>query len=118
MITLVHKEEFPNASLYAVVQGRRVKFAECLWRVETYEKQSQVALLGHSAAIRKTKVKKGICATPEFTRDFSDDFLSQVSRFEVIYDEQGENGIFERKMMDIMTLLEINSCNEFIFELE
>ncbi len=116
-IVLLNKETFPKASVYAVAQGRRIKLADCLLQIEKYEKQVPTPILGKQNVIKRTEFKKAVCLNTDYTREVDYDFLSQVSRFEIMYEYQREDGIFETIVLDNVTLLEINSDNDMIFEI-
>lgn len=116
-MVLLNKETFSGASVYAIAQGRRIKLADCLLQIEKYEKQVPMPILGKQNIIKRTEIKKAVCFNSDYTREVYCDFLSQVSRFEIVYEYQREDGIFETIVLDNVMLLEIDSDNNMIFEI-
>ena len=109
-----------NGKLYAIHKNNRINIGEGLCAIEVYECSSDVKMLGDLRSyIRKSYYSTVNFEGLELTRSVDDDFLSNVSRFEIVCSVQKGSGIFERITFYNILLLELsNTFTDWIFDVE
>lgn len=116
---LVKTLHFENGKLYATTQGRRILLAECRPKVEIYEHETDIPVLGRqSYMVKKRHISIVICSDMEYTRDADENFLRTVSQFELSADIQRVDGVFENIIFDGLYPVEIDLDIDWIFETE
>lgn len=116
---LVKTLHFENGKLYATTQGRRILLAECRPKVEIYEHETDIPVLGRqSYTVKKRHISIVICSDMEYTRDVDEKFLRTVSQFELSADIQRVDGVFENIIFDGLYPVEIDLDIDWIFETE
>jgi len=115
---LVNTLYLENGELYVTIGGRRVLLAECRPKIEIYEHLINVKSIGiqKSYNVKKRHVVLVLCADLDFTREVNEDFLQNVTKFELSADIQRTDGVFEKILFDNINPTEIDLDNDWIFE--
>ena len=93
---LVKTLHFENGKLYAATQGRRILLAECQPKVEIYEHETDIPVLGRqSYTVKKRHISIVICSDMEYTRDVDEIDLDIDWIFET------ENQTLIRKLLEV-----------------
>ncbi len=108
-----------KGELFAIGQGRRVLFSHCRPEIRMYEKTTQVPVLGESGYKKKTmRFTVALCGNMEFTNNSVEETMQAAERYELTADILRNDGIVERFYFHNISLVEINSSNEWKFDLK
>lgn len=119
MTTLLNTLFSENGELFAIGQGRRVLFARCKPQIHIYEKTSQIPILGELGYRKKSiRFTVALCGDMEFTCNSVEETTKKTERYELTTDLLRNDGIVERFYFHNISLIEINSAEEWEFELK
>ena len=93
--TLLKTIHLERGELYCTVNGNRCLIANCSPKLEIYENESTVSVLGKEQRIKKLEYSLVICYNTEFTRKVDEKYLSSISSFDLKAQVQREDGVFE-----------------------
>ena len=93
--TLLKTIPLERGELYSTVNGKRHLLANCAPKLEIYENETQVAVLGRWQGIKKTEYSIVICYDTEFTRNIDNSYLKSISAFDLKAQVQRKDGVFE-----------------------
>ena len=93
--TLLKTVPLERGELYSTVNRERLLLARCSPKLEIYENETQVAILGREQGIKKTEYSLVICYDTEFTRNVDNCYLSSISAFDLKAQIQRTDGVFE-----------------------
>ncbi|MDO4765170.1 MAG: hypothetical protein Q4A29_03850 [Eubacteriales bacterium] len=114
MKILIDTIKTENAELYSIENGKRYLYAKPVAKIEHYEEQTKMALLGSlSCKVRKRRITLavlGVHATIEK--------LEKITRFELIADIQRPDGVYQRIRFDKLIPVDLDLDGEWTFETE
>lgn len=116
MKILVKTKRVENGKIFAYLSGERLLLAECNIEIEHYEEKTALKILGSPQAYKKKNTERYICSNCDYTRELSSEFLNQVHSFDLEYDMQRQDGIYERKQVYNIGLCEIDLPDTWTFE--
>ncbi|MGN1383635.1 MAG: hypothetical protein ACI4W2_12555 [Eubacterium sp.] len=107
--TLVKTWNINDGAVYSVIGPQRFKLADCNVRIEYYiEKKDTPKMLGSTPKYVKRHIYLTVCDTESFTREIDDEYLQNVSSFDLTADIQRPDGQYERLYMNNAELLEVD----------
>jgi hypothetical protein len=115
--TLIKTLNGENGELFAVTDGRRFMIARCRPKIELYEYAQEIKILGaRPGAVKTHHSAIVLCPEPETVGSIDADYLSAVSRFELVCDVRRGDGKFERTTFDNLIPDEIDLDGDWVFE--
>lgn len=116
--TLTRSIQADNGRVYACKEGRRVLISECSVKVEFYNYKAKIPILGTSQTdIKERHVHIVVGSDHEYTRNIDTNYLSSISTFDLSFDIQREDGIFETITCNNAIPIEIDIDDKWIFDI-
>ncbi|MCD7817849.1 MAG: hypothetical protein LUH07_02200 [Lachnospiraceae bacterium] len=114
--TLLRSIEFERGELYSRMNGRRCLFARCTPRLEIYEHETTVPILGEGRKIKKVSYSLVICQDLDLTRPTREDDFSTVTVYDLSAQILKEDGVYQVITFDNIIPSEIHLDGDWIFE--
>ena len=113
--TLLKTIPLSDGRLYATADGMRCLLASTVPVLEVYEKEIAVPIMGRGRTVKKTAYSLILCKDNEFTREVDNEYLKNITAFDLTAQAQREDGIFEVIRFNNLDLESIEPNGEWVF---
>ena len=113
--TLLKTIPLSDGRLYATADGMRCLLASTVPVLEVYENETTVPILGKGRQIKKMSYSLVLCKDSEFTREVDNEYLKNITAFDLTAQAQREDGIFEVIRFNNLDLESIEPNGEWVF---
>ena len=93
--TLLKTIPLSDGRLYATTGGMRRLLASTVPVLEVYENETTVPILGNGRQIKKRSYSLVLCKDNEFTREVDNEYLKNITAFDLTTQVQRADGVFE-----------------------
>ena len=113
--TLLQTIPLSDGELYATTDNRRCLLSTTVPVHEVYEKEIAVPIMGRGRTVKKTAYSLILCKDNEFTREVDNEYLKNITAFDLTAQAQREDGIFEVIRFNNLDLESIEPNGEWVF---
>lgn len=113
--TLLQTIPLSDGELYATTDNRRCLLSTTVPVLEVYEKEIAVPIMGRGRTVKKTAYSLILCKDNEFTREVDNEYLKNITAFDLTAQAQREDGIFEVIRFNNLDLESIEPNGEWVF---